>query len=654
MTINEDVKYRFSEQGVSSLAGAFAGMTGVVGRLTSMMNPLTLAIGGIGAAGALAGIVATGSKYEDLRIQMAQTMRFMGRGGANFNEALLSADATMDAINTAAAALPGEAEDYQIALKMAGADVMRATGSYAASFDLIKNMTAIGVTLGRGSMETAQFLSRSMNTQRGMLETGNDYTRTILNSMKQMPGLANITTDTFNKMSLEKRVQIMQGLVGQYGDMISASSTTWTAVSGAFTSVVAKVTRLSGAKVFDGMTKALNTIVGLFADADGKLTAFSETLIQVGSTIGSVIGDAFKFVAEKLKEISEQTRGWLRQLANSPLIAMLDRVGGAAMRMGQAMAERPGGVQQAAVSVGAAGVATAGMASAELAIFGPLGAVLIPLTMGFANFLTNTEAVSATLAAMGTMVEPLVGFLGAAVGAFSSLGGMLGGLLSGLLPGLMAGVSDVVNVFVGFYTEGMSLIDFVARTITPGLSALGRGVGAVVHGLGAVLAPIIRLVGTVLLGIYDVVIRFLSPALNWLFEVVGKVIEVLGDFLTWLGDLLGSAVTAILPTPAAQESDSTRAMRDMLNSFTASLEGAGGSAIGDAAGTAAAAATARPTPGGRGGGVTQDFRNSRFSIQQKFEEGFDPDRIAAAFATDLGRLGERRLQSGLEPAFGVR
>lgn len=52
--------------------------------------------------------------------------------------------------------------------------------------------------------------------------------------------------------------------------------------------------------------------------------------------------------------------------------------------------------------------------------------------------------------------------------------------------------------------------------------------------------------------------------------------------------------------------------------------------------------------------IVQDFRGSRFDITQKFAEGFDPDRIAVAFAQDVGNLGERRLQSGLAPAFTVR
>jgi hypothetical protein len=42
-----------------------------------------------------------------------------------------------------------------------------------------------------------------------------------------------------------------------------------------------------------------------------------------------------------------------------------------------------------------------------------------------------------------------------------------------------------------------------------------------------------------------------------------------------------------------------------------------------------------------------DFRNSRFDIKQQFAEGFDQDRIAVAFASDLARVGEMKLQSAV-------
>lgn len=52
--------------------------------------------------------------------------------------------------------------------------------------------------------------------------------------------------------------------------------------------------------------------------------------------------------------------------------------------------------------------------------------------------------------------------------------------------------------------------------------------------------------------------------------------------------------------------------------------------------------------------VIQDFRGSRFDITQQFAEGFDPDRVAVAFANDLASVGERKLQSGFAPLFTIR
>ena len=48
-----------------------------------------------------------------------------------------------------------------------------------------------------------------------------------------------------------------------------------------------------------------------------------------------------------------------------------------------------------------------------------------------------------------------------------------------------------------------------------------------------------------------------------------------------------------------------------------------------------------------------NFNNNRFDITQKFAEGFDPDRIAVAFAQDLGRMGEMRVQSAMAPTAGL-
>lgn len=56
------------------------------------------------------------------------------------------------------------------------------------------------------------------------------------------------------------------------------------------------------------------------------------------------------------------------------------------------------------------------------------------------------------------------------------------------------------------------------------------------------------------------------------------------------------------------------------------------------------AATSTGPPDDRPGTI-QDFRGSHFDITQKFAEGFDPDRIAAAFADDLSMFGERSVEA---------
>ena len=62
------------------------------------------------------------------------------------------------------------------------------------------------------------------------------------------------------------------------------------------------------------------------------------------------------------------------------------------------------------------------------------------------------------------------------------------------------------------------------------------------------------------------------------------------------------------------------------------------------------------TPHARGGGgrVVQDFRYSKFTIDQKFAEGMDPDRVAVVLAEDIKRVGERKLQSAFDPVGSYR
>ena len=54
----------------------------------------------------------------------------------------------------------------------------------------------------------------------------------------------------------------------------------------------------------------------------------------------------------------------------------------------------------------------------------------------------------------------------------------------------------------------------------------------------------------------------------------------------------------------------------------------------------------------KGASVVQDFRGSKFSIEQKFAPGFDPGRVLTAVREDTQKMAQRRLSSGLTPLFG--
>lgn len=53
-------------------------------------------------------------------------------------------------------------------------------------------------------------------------------------------------------------------------------------------------------------------------------------------------------------------------------------------------------------------------------------------------------------------------------------------------------------------------------------------------------------------------------------------------------------------------------------------------------------------------GVYQDFRGSKFSIENKFAEGFDIGRVSVAITDGIGAAAQRRVMSNTAPLFAVR
>ena len=148
-----------------------------------------------------------------------------------------------------------------------------------------------------------------------------------------------------------------------------------------------------------------------------------------------------------------------------------------------------------------------------------------------------------------------------------------------------------------------------------------------------ILGPILNAWGKVkgaFGSVYNAIIGGLNSILMWLDKKLGPLFNVLNAPLKMWKDSMDEVRRATADALAA------RRRERQLELSLATIPGG------------------RRDRGERQQPPVNDFRGSKFDIKQMFAEGFDPDRIAAAFSSDLADLGEKRIQSGLAPLFAVR
>lgn len=558
-------------------------------RVQRMVPAIQAGIGVAFAAFSTNALVGVNSGFEQMQLKMAQTLRFIGVSTGDFSGALDDAAVMIARIESSAARLPGEAADYSLAMAQAGAHVNRAVGDFDRSYSLIEKMTAVGISIGHNGAETAMLLERALDSQRGLLDQGSMYAQSLVNAMRSLPGHAHMTVTEFNKLKLEKRVEIMEQVVGQYDAMIAAAGNTWDSISGAAMSTLKTVARLSSASMFDGVKDAVSTITLAFQDSDGNLTHMAKTVIELGNLIGGWVGAGLEKLGGAVAWVGERALAVVQSLDTNPFFLAIDR-----------------------------------------------------LYSGAADIFSNAEST-----------------VGPIVGVFSKVIEILGYFATTVLPPVADLFLAVLEPAWQFAQAVVSTTSALLDELAPGFEIIAEVVGSAAAKIAEYLTPIIGFVGDAFILLYEVTADALVP-----------VFYTLVDAIQWAADNIRDIISAFAPAGVAavhnletyerlrdsgqlgseETRERSQRMREGLADFLARI-----TATTETRDLSSSSTTTRTPPGARGGGRTvQDFRYSRFEIQQKFEEGFDPDRIAVAFASDVGRLGEQRLQSGFEPLFGVR
>lgn len=615
---------------------------GMIERMTRHINPLNVALGALGGGYALAKIIGVGEAFENVQAKLAGTLADM-KVAPSFVEGLTQADAVLNSINTAAAALPGEAQDYISVFTTTLPVLSRAVGGNMKQMtDFSNQYTAVMSGLGISSIEAGMMLNRALTPGRGTLDSMAQSSNTFINKLKNVEGQANLTLQTFNRMDEHARAALVQKMLSGQGDMLKYVSDKWSAVAGSVKSTQKLMMRLATASLFEGMTKALARINSAFVDSNGQLTKLGTLVVEIGKFFGDHVARGMDSMSRKFEKFAQNIDKWLAGMQNSPFIKVLDSILTKAGALGRALTS--GGGKGGG---GAAGPSTMQM-SAGAAVMGLMAGPVAAL----AGFVLGIDNVVAIFTRLGEGVGLLYDSLQPVV---STMGGALAGVLLSIVDIALA----LIPAFVG-----------VAEIVFVLIDALAPFVGAIItvaSFLVGLLAPAVKAIGDGFVywkGLIEPVVQVLTALFAGMAVVVGLLLIPFSPLIVAVGALVAAFAAAIAFFNSNKYDVST----------TRGTGGAEGPASGVMAELAAKLkdfqskqaadltkmvapelAGAKPprAPGARGGSKTvQDFRNSRFSIQQEFAEGFDPDRIAVAFSKDLGKLGEQRLQSGQEPLFG--
>ena len=641
-TVNDQASAKAEAVGyhMQRTGAAMTGLGSIVGRLTPMLGAVSGAIATITAALSVQQIASISDQFEKSTVAIAGFLSAFGLA-KDFNAGLTLAAQTMQDIQTAAAALPGEAEDYITVFRTGLPEVQEAMGGTVKEmYDFTNKYAATMNMLQVDAAQAGRDLRLMLRSGFGGAGMDVKSFTVLIPFMKQVEGHADITREKFNKLSGAQRAALLQATLASEGlsSALKKSETTFDAMKGALSSTYKLFMRVAGEPIFEGLKAGIGGFNAMLVDTQGNFTAFGQRIVDItqdASTfllggirelsplLVSVGKDLFDGVVTGLRkgmDFATSLIGIFRDWTDSPsfqtLMGAFDTLSSASGAvLGQLQAgfmkaispEGLGGGLSDMLDRGSELLATASMSLAE--VWTSLAQAIEPVTDLLMQFgstvMTFYESVFPKLYDAISML-------------FDPIAQLVGNIADGLTPML----ARITPALAGWWSEIAQGASNIASILNPTLLELGDAVGWLLQVIqpGAVTA-----------------MESFVEALTAVIHVVNLVLGALARLNAYIYSIAGGGGTESTPGTIRKVTARTMTM----------MSGAGA--------VPEVAKRAKGTPGARGGGKTvQDFRYSRFQIDQKFAEGFDPGRIAVAFAKDLQKVGERRLQSGLEPLFSVR
>lgn len=589
--------------------------------VTRLINPLSLLLGGGLLVGGVLALSSMHAQAETTRLQIAGMLNALGQV-PDVATGMQWADSIMQQINRDAAALPGNAEDY---IQIFNATLPAAVATGAASVEEFMRTTDRLSALALGAGIDAATVGRET------LEVLQGHATTVNHVFRNLAPVLHTSAQQLNAMTAPQRWQRLTMVVTAFSQQLDASNETFDAIYGTTQQLRTQLIRSMTVPVFNQIKQSL-------AGINVWLTTHYDQIVNIGQAVSRYLVGGFNRALNRAVALGQELQRLGDRLLHSTWFNRLFAAGQAAVH----------GVTNAAG--GQVGRLLGGIAGASVlrAVFGPAGMIIGPVIMRVANNMDSLQRVIDNLL-------PIFDAVAAAVGPTAQMldlvNATIGDAVWNVLPGLSSVVGNVVVALLGFWVQLVGIYTRIATELRPTIMELSTALGEFLGTVGNVLGPALVILGHIIGWIANQFLNVMLPPirqfghmmaqlLHWMSTTLGRVIPGLRQLAGT--DVRGPGATGTPPAVAAAEDFLTR-MHGIMDRAQAAQAAAEHRLHGGA-----------QTPAQRGGhGTYNDFRNSRFDITQRFAEGYDPDRIALAFSHDLERTADQRLQSGLEPVFGV-
>lgn len=593
--------YMASMRGISFSADLAANS---IARVTSMAFPMRTILATAVSGLTIDKVISLGSAFENTQNKIAGFLTALGET-SDFTSGLRMAETVMRKVEIAAAALPGEAEDYVRVFSTGLPSLQKSVmGSMDDMLAFSNRITAIGTTFGVDSMQIANDLKRMLQVGKGGAGLDVRTFTEMLPFLQQVEGQANLNTEAFNKMTNVDRAKLLAKSFEFLQPMIDNAASSWDAMSGAIATTTKTLFRLGSEPIFNELKSGMGLVNAAFFDANGNATELSESIIAVSRVVSNNLVGSVHFLVDQIMWLKDNGASIIEK-AFAPrldaVMGLMDFANGNAFSGGMTDPLAP----------------LADSADNLIAMFSYLGNALIPLW----------ETVQ-------------------------TVTGVTEGLAMIVLPALTDAFFSIVQPLADFWVALSGITAEIMDWLMPHIAVFGQGIADLVTGIGDFLYPALKIVGTVFTWLAGMIKDYVVPVFGFLVWGIGKLMTAIGQAISWLGKNASEFYgwnKKEAPKVAAEGISNwfgdlqkqvetereKRRQRDQIIDPGAQRR--------------------RQIPTARGGtNVTQDFRYSKFTIDQQFAQGYDPDRIAVMFAKNVAGLGVAKLQSGFEPLFSVR